>query len=381
MPGFFSIIVDKSVLQSLSPREAEWLFHHYRVNVPPVLFAEVLGDLRKTKNLTTTSGVRDAQALAKKVDGSGVDLHMDTQRLVTQELLGYEITMDGRPCVENAEMIRMPDGSLGMHIDQTPLQRVLGKWQAGDFNGMELAFSQQWRNHLDGIDLEGALRSAKGWRNKSIDTPAKVAQTVDAFLFRENSNHANLTNWLQVLKVPEPSQRKVIDRWRRAGRPPVIRLFPLTASLARLRLFFYLAVVHGVVTTRSSNEIDFQYFEYLPFTRVFSSSDKLHSDMFPIFANSYNYFVPGPDLKQALREMADFYEAMPLEEKSEGSYSYAEYPPVHMNNAVTKSFDRYYPRWRDGANQPKPPRDKSKDAEILAKIREFQKAVDAQKRR
>lgn len=130
---------------------------------------------------------------------------MDTQRLVTQELLGYEITMDGRPYVENAEMIRMPDGSLGMHIDQAPLQRVLGKWQAGDFNGMELAFSQQWRNHLEGIDLEGALRSAKGWRNKSIDTPAKVAQTVDAFLFKENSNHANLTNWLQVLKVPEHS--------------------------------------------------------------------------------------------------------------------------------------------------------------------------------
>lgn len=99
MPGFFSIIVDKSVLQTLSPREAEWLFHHFRVNVPPVLFAEVLGDLHKTKNLSTTSGVRDAQALARKVDGSSVDLHMDTQRLVTQELLGYEITMDGRPCV------------------------------------------------------------------------------------------------------------------------------------------------------------------------------------------------------------------------------------------------------------------------------------------
>jgi len=56
MPHYIGAIIDKSVLQSLSAREAKWLFHHFRVTIPPVLFSEVLGDLAKTKGLATGSG-------------------------------------------------------------------------------------------------------------------------------------------------------------------------------------------------------------------------------------------------------------------------------------------------------------------------------------
>jgi hypothetical protein len=49
--------------------------------------------------------------------------------------------------------------------------------------------------------------------------------------------------------------------------------------------------------------------------------------------------------------------------------SYADYPPVTMNNAITRMFDERFPDWRDGANLPKPPRDKSGDAELLARIK------------
>jgi hypothetical protein len=57
MPGHFTILIDKSVLQGLTPREAEWLFHNLRVNLPPVFFAEVLGDLKKEKGFSTGSCV------------------------------------------------------------------------------------------------------------------------------------------------------------------------------------------------------------------------------------------------------------------------------------------------------------------------------------
>jgi len=33
MPQHISILIDKSVLQGLSPREAQWLFHHFQVNL------------------------------------------------------------------------------------------------------------------------------------------------------------------------------------------------------------------------------------------------------------------------------------------------------------------------------------------------------------
>jgi hypothetical protein len=39
--------------------------------------------------------------------------------------------------------------------------------------------------------------------------------------------------------------------------------------------------------------------------------------------------------------------------------TYADYPPVKMDNAITKLFDRRLANWRDKANLPKPPRDTS----------------------
>lgn len=59
MPEYISAIIDKSTLQSLSAREAKWLFHHFRVIIPPVLFAEVIGDLEKKKVKALATGTPD----------------------------------------------------------------------------------------------------------------------------------------------------------------------------------------------------------------------------------------------------------------------------------------------------------------------------------
>jgi len=49
--------------------------------------------------------------------------------------------------------------------------------------------------------------------------------------------------------------------------------------------------------------------------------------------------------------------------------TYADYPPVTMDNAITKLFDQRFPNWRDEANLPKPPRDTSGDAKLLADLK------------
>jgi hypothetical protein len=102
---------------------------------------------------------------------------------------------------------------------------------------------------------------------------------------------------------------------------------------------------------------------------VFSSGDRLHADLFPVFARRDQSFVLGSKLKDALREMADYYDSLSGNEKSHGSMRYADYPPVKMDNAITKLFDGRFPNWREGANLPKPPRDTSGDAALLAEIK------------
>jgi len=170
------------------------------------------------------------------------------------------------------------------------------------------------------------------------------------------------------LPIPREVRAKALRRWNRAGRPPAKAFLPYTSFNAWLEAIFMFGLHAGIVTTRSTNRIDVEYFKYLPFTEVFSSNDRLHATLFPVFAHRGQDFVSGGALKNALREMADHYDALPEEEKSRGSMTYADYPPVHMDNAVTKLFDKRFPKWRDGANLPRPPRDESADAELLAEL-------------
>src|ERR1700685_2725941 len=116
MPGFFSILIDKSVLQGLTSREAAWLFHHLQVNLPPVFFAEVLGDLKKERGFSTESAEGDVKMLSGKVDSAFVALNNDSRIVVQDELVGKRFEMDGRPILD-AEDVRMPDGKYAMFFD------------------------------------------------------------------------------------------------------------------------------------------------------------------------------------------------------------------------------------------------------------------------
>ncbi|CDZ60473.1 Putative paraquat-inducible protein B [Neorhizobium galegae bv. orientalis] len=375
MPNQLSIMLDKSVLQSLSPREARWLFHHFLVVIPPVLFSEVLGDIRKADEKSNSgSGKGDAMSLARKIEGSSIALQASSYDVLRMELSGRPFRLDGRPVVD-AEKVQMPDGSFGAYIDQTPMQAVLERWQAGDFDRMEQIFARAWRDHLAEIDLEGLFRAMGSHRQSSITTAADVSRFVKGGLFQPNANFSNLRNWLQVTPVPKSARKTVLERWKRAGRPNAVRFAPYTAYLARLTYFFHLAVGHGVVTTRKSNKIDFQYLEYLPFARVFSSSDNLHADLFPHFAWPFNIYVKGSEMKAALREMADFYDAMSDKDKEHGSFAYANFPPAHMNNAVTQAYDKVIPDWRVGANEPRPPISPEENARIMEHLRPMMDAM------
>jgi hypothetical protein len=55
---------------------------------------------------------------------------------------------------------------------------------------------------------------------------------------------------------------------------------PYTAFIARLEAIFMFSLHDGIVTTGPTNRIDIEYFKYLPFTEVFSSSDRLHVTLF-----------------------------------------------------------------------------------------------------
>jgi hypothetical protein len=111
LPHYISAIVDKSVLQLLSAREAKWFFHHFSVNIPPVLFSEVLADLEKEKGLATGSAVGDVRMLASKITSHSVYLNAAHHDLIANELVGHRVEMAGRPILSYAKSAAMPDGA------------------------------------------------------------------------------------------------------------------------------------------------------------------------------------------------------------------------------------------------------------------------------
>ncbi|AZN72286.1 hypothetical protein D5400_14260 [Georhizobium profundi] len=383
MPNHFSIIIDKSVLQSLTGRESKWLFHHFRVNMPPILFAEILGDLNKTdrKKLSTGTGIGDVRMLSSKIEAAFIDLNAEAHGLLTAELHGASFPLDGRPVLENAQRIMDPRGGYGIYVDQTPMQHVVDRWSVGDFKGMEEAFSKVWRQDLNNIQLEKVIHSTKHLRVKTIITPAAVSELVNNILFKPNQNHANLLLWMELLGIPDTWRKQVVSKWKTRRRPPASEFVPYTAYIAKLELFFYLAVAHHVVSTRATNRIDIDYFKYLPFTRIFASGDKIHSELFPVFARDNQVFIWRDDLKAALCQMADHYDGLSEKERSQGSMTYADYPPVHMDNAITKAYDQIIPRWREGANQPKAPRDPLRDKQIMERLKPMLDAIKAHERK
>lgn len=380
MPRFLSIVIDKSVLQGLAPREAKWMFHHLRVNLPPVFFAEVIGDLRKEKGFSTGSAEGDVKMLSSKVESAFVDLNIDSRMLVLNELRGARFDMDGRPVLES-EPVRMPDGKYGMFIDQTPMQRVLHRWKEGSFQAMEREFAQVWRDRLASINLEKIVRLTKPLRNKQITTAVDVRRVVDELLFNPDRNFENLSTWIDIIGVTASWKRATLENWKAAGRPPAVKFAPYTAHIAKVRYFFYIGVAHQVITTRSSNQIDMEYFDYLPFARIFSSNDKLHAKMFPVLSESWQIFMPFGDLKSALCELADHYDTMMPEQKRHGTMTYADYPPIEMDNAITRAYDRFMPDWRVGANEPQPPRDAAEDARIMEHLKPMIDAIEKHKKK
>ena len=116
-------------------------------------------------------------------------------------------------------------------------------------------------------------------------------------------------------------------------------------------LFFALALGTSISADRPSNKIDVQYLDYLPFCQVFSSCDKLHSMVAPLFLEQDQQYVVGSTLKTALRELDEYYSGLPDNVKETGLINFADFPPMSGNFLMANIWDKSCPGWRDRHHQ------------------------------
>lgn len=358
MPHGPTLTFDKSFLQSINPDEAVWLDHFFSCNITPLFFIETLADIEKEVHKGRTPEQIVGQ-LAYKTPDMHSQMNPFHLNLLEGELMGVrKVPMDGRIFKARGQPVVLSDQK-GIVYKKSPEEEALYRWQAGEFLDVERQYARFWRRSVIGIDHSQSYAAfgqfyARIPKPKDLPSVKKLAETfVDAL----DQEHA-LRFGMQVLSVPPLGQHHVFERWTAAGKPPIKSFAPYFRHVYLADLFFHLAVAADLISRvrpkgKADNMVDIAYLYYLPFCRIFTSSDNLHERVVPLFLRDDQTYVKGADLKEDLRHLDEHYSALPDDVKAKGFYAFASEPPQDTSFLVTQLWDKHQPRWRDEQSKPK----------------------------
>lgn len=378
-------IFDKSALQSLSMDESVWLDAFFLVNVVPLFYVETLADLEK--EVAEGKSPKDLVGmLATKTPPNAVP-NGHHRSLISAELTGWKVPMDGRVPIAGGDVMRSPDGEIGVHVQDFEEAAALNRWKNHEFLEIERKIAKRWRSDLADDDRDrtiGVLRNILPVDTQIPDLAALKAAIDD---FCDSAAREVIALALDVLGVPEHSARDVLARWEAAGRPKLEAFAPYTTHVFKVDLLYYLGIDRSFISgERVSNKADMAYLYYLPFSMLFTSGDKLHRRTAPLFLRSDQSFAEAVAFKAALNELDEYYDKLPDEIKVLGVMAFAHYPPAELDNLVVELWDKHMrPDWRDGAETPEQvlarrraaQQEEGSAAEFRARIESAQPVADA----
>jgi hypothetical protein len=373
------LIFDKSALQALSVDETNWLDNFFLSNITPLFLIETLADLEKDVG---------AGRIPKDVVGHLALRTPDMQaypcthhrELIGGDLYGNPIPMDGRIPCNSGKVVNLNDKK-GVFFSRTKEEEALQRWYKGEFLDVERQIAKTWRRELCDVDYEQSYLFFQKWfllgKPKSV---AEVKALADAYI-DGSPQDGSLKFGMTLLDIPEAAQREVFARWQKSGNPPIRQFAPYFRHVYGVDLFFHLAIAADQISRvrpagKADNKVDIAYLYYLPFCMVFTSKDKLHKRVVPLFLREDQTFVEADDLKADLHKLDDHYSALPDEVKSTGFHKFAACPPEDIAFLVTRLWDKHLPDWRKLKSQKKPP-DRSKHMELIAELNRIEKAAES----
>lgn len=355
--------------------EAVWLDAFLYANVVPVFYVETLADLEKDVAEGKTAEALVGM-LADKTPYNAVS-NVHHHQLVLAELAGEQLQTAmtiGQPVIGAGDTRRATDGSVGLHVDEFPEAAALLRWRSHEFLEIERAVAKGWRAELARHDPDQLI----GMLQNILPTDAKFSnlEQLKAFIdeFCSSAQPEVLALGFDVLAVPSDYRHAALNRWLSAGQPPLDRFAPFATHVLKVDLLFYLGIHRGFISgERASNKVDMAYLYYLPFAMVFVSGDRLHHRTVPAFLRDNQSYLKADELKEALRELDEHYDALPEHIKELGVLAFASYPPSELDNAVTQLWDKHMrDDWREAARAREAelgqPRDEAADRQTVAEL-------------
>lgn len=371
------LIYDKSVIQKLNRHEADWLTHFFRCNITPIYLLEVMGDL--SKKATKGTPAQMVASMAAKTSAMGSLPNVHHHEMIDMEILGNPIEMRGVPAVGGGKEVIDATGKRGIFIDETPEERTLRRWSEGGFDDEEHRQAAIFRSNAKAINLNAIIRATKLARTKNDVIPTNLGdllETIDLFLDDRSAQFRTLNAALDMFDQPLTSRRHVKKHWNLYGRPLIRDFLPYTHFCLRVSSLFYHGVGSGLISERPTNAIDMQYLYYLPFCRVFTSADKLHHELAPLFLHSNKQlYIKGDELQAGLKRLVEYYAQHEKELAKLGTMGFARYPPLDIHTSVHDIYDRLAPHWREEASKPKRKISPEENERIMAEIRPMMEAM------
>ena len=122
---------------------------------------------------------------------------------------------------------------------------------------------------------------------------------------------------------------------------------PYFVFILSINVFFHLVLPTELLrNVKPSHQIDLAYLYYLPFCTVFTSKDRFHEQIVPLFLDPFQTFVSGDDLKAEMKKLVEHYSHLPESALREGLINFAPYPPDETDFLTTRRWDKYLPPWR-----------------------------------
>jgi hypothetical protein len=345
------IIFDKSTLQCLTDDEAVLLDNFYMSNITPVFIAECLADLDRDMESAKSKGSPESMvgSLARKTPDSQACGNVFHMQILKGELAREFAlsTVQFRPLRGRGERV-VTGNSKGVMFRESEEEEAIHRWSRREFWELEHDIAKQWRQAIESIDLNASytnIVNATGTRRKP--TSLEEAKSVTDSIIDSIDQESLLRFGLHILGVPEATEW-VMHRWKADGRPHLRSYLPYFIHMLSINVFFALALSAKLLkNVKPSHAIDLAYLYYLPFCTVFTSRDKFHVQVVPLFMDPFQTFVHGDNLKADLKRLDERYKQLPEDELNKGLIGFAAHPPEDTSFLTTRLWDRYLPKWRD----------------------------------
>lgn len=336
------IILDKSVIYGLNNSEADSLDRYFFQIVPPILTNEILADLAKESYEPKIKN-RIASNVYRISGNRGLTINY--KDILANSLLGNEIPMDGKYFPAGERMVRAGDGSIGT-IVETPLQdNNIARWERKNFNDAERWFSKNWRKKVErkiNPKIYTDKISEAGLEFKIPKNDSELVETVDSLLQNRKLQGKLLVLLAKEHDIPLKSQKMVINRWFREGKPMIRNFAPYAFFCIRANFIWAIGLTNPSLFNPDNNDRkDLEYCYYLPHCEIFASKDKKHKRLVPFLLRPDQSFVDSIELKTALRKISENWDTLSKEEQINYHFERGDAPPDDENSIVFQLWKKH----------------------------------------